>query len=111
MAVSVDFKLLGPLEILVDGQPRPLGSPAEKAVLAVLLLAAGRTVPRESLVDALWGEAPPNNPANAVQGRISRLRRALTDIGLSDRLIVARGPGYVAAVDPGPSADGEATDE
>ena len=101
MAVSVDFKLLGPLEILVDGQPRPLGSPAEKAVLAVLLLAAGRTVPRESLVDALWGEAPPNNPANAVQGRISRLRRALTDIGLSDRLIVAHGPGYVAAVDPG----------
>ena len=101
MAVSVDFRLLGPLEIVVDGQPRPLGSPAEKAVLAVLLLAAGRTVPRESLVDALWGEAPPNNPANAVQGRISRLRRALTDIGLSDRLIVAHGPGYVAAVDPG----------
>ena len=77
MATSVDFKLLGPMEILVDGQPRPLGSPAEKAVLAVLLLAGGRTVPRESLVDALWGEAPPNNPANAVQGRISRLRRAL----------------------------------
>ena len=44
---------------------------------------------------------PPNNPANAVQGRISRLRRALTDIGLSDQLIAAHGPGYVAAVDPG----------
>lgn len=97
---GVKFNLLGPLEVVVDGQPRPLGSPAEKAVLAVLLLAAGRTVPRESLVDALWGEAPPNNPANAVQGRISRLRRALADIGFSDRLISAHGPGYVAAVDP-----------
>jgi tetratricopeptide (TPR) repeat protein len=58
-------------------------------------------VSRESLVDALWGEGPPNNPANAVQGRISRLRRALIDIGLSDRLVSAHGPGYVAAVDPG----------
>ena len=96
MAVSVDYRLLGSLEIVVDGQPRPLGSPAERTVLVVLLLAAGRTVPRESLVDALWGERPPNNPANAVQGRISRLRRALTEIGLSDQLIVAHGPGYFA---------------
>ncbi len=101
MGVSVDFRLLGPLEVVVDGRPRSLASPGEKAVLAVLLLAAGRVVPRESLIDALWGETPPNNPANAVQGRVSRLRRGLADIGLSDRLVSARGPGYVAAVDPG----------
>ncbi len=101
MGVSVDFRLLGPLEVVVDGQPRSLASPGEKAVLAVLLLAAGRVVPRESMIDALWGETPPNNPANAVQGRVSRLRRALADIGLSDRLVSAHGPGYVAAVDPG----------
>jgi predicted ATPase/DNA-binding SARP family transcriptional activator/tetratricopeptide (TPR) repeat protein len=97
----VEFKLLGPLEVVVNGEPRDLGSPGEKAVLALLLLAAGRVVPRELLVDALWGEALPANPANSVQGRISRLRRALDAIGVPGSLIVARGPGYVAEVDPG----------
>src|ERR671916_3071415 len=95
----VEFQLLGPFEVVVDGERRSLGSPGEKAVLALLLLAAGRVVPRETLVDALWGESLPANPANAVQGRISRLRRALEQIGVPSSLVAARGPGYVAEVD------------
>ena len=98
--VGVEFNLLGPFEVLVQGERRVLGSPAEKAVLALLLLASGRVVSREVLVDALWGEVPPTNPANAVQGRISRLRRALADIGLPASLVAADGPGYVLAGDP-----------
>jgi predicted ATPase/DNA-binding SARP family transcriptional activator len=95
----VQFRLLGPLQIVVDGAPQSLSSPGEKAVLALLLLAAGRVLTREALVDALWGGDLPANPANALQGRISRLRHALEAIGVPGTLVVARGPGYVAEVD------------
>jgi predicted ATPase/DNA-binding winged helix-turn-helix (wHTH) protein len=98
--MPVEFRLLGSLELVVDGEPRTLASPGEKAVLALLLLAAGRVVPREVLVDALWGEDLPANPANAVQGRMSRLRHALSDMGLPATLVAAQGPGYVASVEP-----------
>ena len=94
----VNFEVLGPFDVVVDGERRSLASPGEKAVLALLLLACGRVVPRESLVDALWGEELPANPANAVQGRISRLRRALEDIGVPGSVVAAQGPGYVAVV-------------
>ncbi|MFL6131740.1 MAG: BTAD domain-containing putative transcriptional regulator [Nocardioidaceae bacterium] len=95
----MNFQLLGTFAVVVDGERRVLASPGEKAVLALLLLACGRVVPRESLVDALWGEELPANPANAVQGRISRLRHALDDIGVPGSVVSAQGPGYVAAVD------------
>jgi predicted ATPase/DNA-binding SARP family transcriptional activator len=100
LVVLMEFRLLGPLELTVDGEPRPLVSPGEKAVLALLLLSAGRVVPREALVDALWGEDLPANPVNAVQGRISRLRRALDDVGVPGTLVAAHGPGYVVRVEP-----------
>jgi predicted ATPase/DNA-binding SARP family transcriptional activator len=95
----VQFRLLGPLQIVVDGEPRSLSSPGEKAVLALLLLAAGRVLTRETLVDALWGNDPPANPANALQGRVSRLRHALEGIGVPGTLVAAQGPGYSATVD------------
>src|SRR5215207_2015980 len=85
--------------MVVDGEPRSLSSPGEKAVLALLLLAAGRVLTRETLVDALWREDPPANPANALQGRISRLRHALEGIGVPGTLVAAQGPGYSATVD------------
>ncbi|HZA73273.1 MAG TPA: BTAD domain-containing putative transcriptional regulator, partial [Propionibacteriaceae bacterium] len=47
----------------------------------------------------LWGDDPPANPTNALQGRISRLRHALEGIGVPGTLVAARGPGYLAAVD------------
>ncbi|HET9871870.1 MAG TPA: BTAD domain-containing putative transcriptional regulator [Propionibacteriaceae bacterium] len=99
--MPVEFKLLGPLEVVIDGERRSVASAGEKAVLALLLLSAGRVVPRDTLADALWGAALPTNPANAVQGRISRLRRALDEIGIPGALVAARGPGYVAEVDVG----------
>jgi predicted ATPase/DNA-binding SARP family transcriptional activator len=95
----VQFRLLGPLQLVVDGDTRSLSSPGEKAVLALLLLAAGRVLTRETLVDALWGDDLPANPANALQGRVSRLRHALEGIGVPGTLVAAQGPGYVASVD------------
>ena len=70
----------------------------ERALLADLLVNAGRVVSADRLVEDLWGEDPPGNPANTLQGRVSALRRALGPAG-SGRL-VTRPPGYVLEVDP-----------
>jgi DNA-binding SARP family transcriptional activator len=96
----MEFRILGPLELVVEGEIRTLPAGAERAVLELLLLNAGRVVPASTLVDALWGEDLPANAANALQGRISRLRRVLADAGLPDTMVVTRRPGYLADVDP-----------
>jgi predicted ATPase/DNA-binding SARP family transcriptional activator len=96
----MEFRLLGPLQVLVDGAPVPLGGAAERALLARLLLEAGRVVPAEHLIDSLWGEDLPGNAANALQGRVSRLRSAFRTVGLPETLVVSRRPGYLLEVDP-----------
>jgi hypothetical protein len=68
----------------------PLGGPGRRALLALLLLDAGRTVGTERLVDGLYGETPPNNVANALQSQVSRLRRVLAQVGAT----IEGGPGY-----------------
>jgi DNA-binding SARP family transcriptional activator len=70
----------------------------ERALLADLLVHAGRVVSADRLVEDLWGEDPPGNPANTLQGRVSALRRALGPAGSG--LVVTRPPGYVLELDP-----------
>jgi predicted ATPase/DNA-binding SARP family transcriptional activator len=84
----------------VNGAAHPLPTGAEGAVLELLLLNAGRVVPATALVDALWGEDLPANATNALQGRVSRLRRALVDAGLPADALVTRRPGYLLDIDP-----------
>src|SRR5690349_5117810 len=93
------FQLLGPMEVLVDGAPAKLPGVAERALLAQLLLLPGRTIPATMLVDRLWSEATlPVDPMNALQIRVSKLRRALTTMGV-DELVTRDGVGYRANVD------------
>ena len=77
----MQIRVLGPVEVLVDGHARPLPAAGERELLAVLALAAGRVVPVPALIDALWGEQLPANPGDALQVRVSKLRRALTAAG------------------------------
>jgi hypothetical protein len=63
--VVVEFGVLGPVGVWVDGQPADAGHARQRAVLAVLLLEAGRAVPLEVLVDRVWGEDPPRIAACA----------------------------------------------
>jgi DNA-binding SARP family transcriptional activator len=100
VAIPVEFHLLGPLQVVVDGAPVVLRGAGERALLALLLLDAGRVVPAEHLIDSLWGEDLPHNALNAVQGRVSRLRQALRKVGLPVALVGSRRPGYVIEVDP-----------
>jgi predicted ATPase/DNA-binding SARP family transcriptional activator len=95
---EMEFGILGPLEVR-DGEAlvRVPGA-KERALLADLLVNAGRVVSADRLVEDLWGEDPPGNPANTLQGRVSALRRALGPAGSG--LVVTRPPGYVLAVGP-----------
>ncbi len=73
----MDFRILGPLEVLANGRPLALGGAKPRAVLAVLLLHANETVSVDSLIDALWGESAPNGAVQSVRVHISRLRKVL----------------------------------
>ncbi|MET8449419.1 BTAD domain-containing putative transcriptional regulator [Streptomyces sp. NPDC005209] len=105
------FGLLGP-PVLYDRAPsgisykteaaqsdllRAIGSPKVRALLAALLLEAGRVVSVESLKDALWGDAPPASAQASLHNHVTRLRRLLDD---PERLR-AVSPGYLLRVDQG----------
>jgi hypothetical protein len=73
----MEFRVLGPLEVVTNGQPLALGGIKQRAVLAVLLLHANETVSVDRLIDALWGESPPSGALRTVRVHVSRLRKAL----------------------------------
>ncbi|MBB4713568.1 DNA-binding SARP family transcriptional activator/tetratricopeptide (TPR) repeat protein [Streptomyces luteogriseus] len=81
----------------VRGEARIIASPKSRALLAVLLLDAGRVVSVESLKDALWGGAPPVSAQASLHNHITRLRRLLDDPG---RLRTVPS-GYVLRIDDG----------
>ena len=87
--------LLGPLEVRIDGRPVALGTRKQRGLLTLLALNANRVVPRERLVDALWGESPPETAAESVHVYVSRLRKLLPP-----GTVVTQSPGYVLAVPP-----------
>ncbi|TDD36434.1 AfsR/SARP family transcriptional regulator [Actinomadura sp. KC06] len=80
------FGVLGPVEARSGGAAVPVGGPAVRALLAMLLLDAGRVVPSGRLIDGLYGQEPPSGAANALQSQVSRLRRGLGDAGLVENL-------------------------
>ena len=102
MGTAVDevrYRLLGPMEVCVDGAPVKLPGTAERALLAQLLLSPGRTIPATMLVDRLWSESTlPVDPMNALQIRVSKLRRALKAMGVGD-VVTREGVGYRATID------------
>ena len=92
--------LLGPLEIEGPGGRVSIGSAKERLVLALLLLRANEVVPRDALVDALWGDDPPATAVKTLQAYVARVRRALRVAGMADAL-GTRDPGYVLRIPAG----------
>jgi hypothetical protein len=73
----VEFRLLGPLEVVVDGRVVPLDAPKPRALLAILLLRANEPVSREILIEELWAGRPPSSATKVLQTYVSQLRRVL----------------------------------
>jgi len=94
----VEFRILGPLEVVEAGEPVALGTLKERLVLGVLLLRANEFVSRERLIDDLWGEAPPPTARQAVNVYVSKIRKALAGAG-PDPITTASG-GYRLHVEP-----------
>ena len=92
----MDFRILGALEVVSEGDPLRLGGGKQRALLALLLLHPNETVSVDRLVDDLWGERPPPTAAKNVQVYVSHLRKAL-----GDDVIVTTPPGYAVRVAEG----------
>jgi DNA-binding SARP family transcriptional activator len=91
----VEFRILGPLEVVEGDRQVALKGSRLRALLVLLLTSANEVVSSDRLIDELWGEEPPRAAANALQYHVSQLRKALAE---EDR-IVTRGPGYLIRVD------------
>ena len=91
-----DFRILGPLEVAIDGEPVALGGHKQRALLALLLLDAGRVVSTDRIVDALWGERPPRTALTSLQNFVSQLRKVLGAEALE-----TKPPGYRLRIAPG----------
>lgn len=74
---GVRIGILGPLTAECDGSCVSLGSPRQRAVLGLLALYGPAGVPRDVIIDVLWGERPPPSAVTEVQAHVSRLRRLL----------------------------------
>jgi DNA-binding SARP family transcriptional activator len=92
----IEFRVLGPLEVVDETRVLPLGGLKQRGVLALLLLERNRVVSRDRLVDALWGDGPPASAANSVQVYVSKLRKLLGD----ETALLTEPPGYRLHVPP-----------
>ncbi|WP_329623655.1 winged helix-turn-helix domain-containing protein [Streptomyces sp. NBC_01255] len=97
------FAVLGETSVRTeDGRPVRVPELKVRALLAALLVDAGRPVAAYRLVDDLWGDEPPGSPLRALQAKVSQLRRALDEAEPGGReLVVTRAPGYLLAVPEG----------
>ena len=91
----IEFRILGALEACdAEGASIALGGQKQRALLALLLLNAGRVVPTDRLLDDLWGEHPPPTAQSSLQNLVSQLRKLL-----GRDIVVTRAPGYVLQID------------
>jgi SARP family transcriptional regulator, regulator of embCAB operon len=93
--IRLEFGLLGPLEMSVDGTLVPLGTPKQRAVLAMLLMNRNSPVGVERLITAVWEGWPPSGARASIHSYVSNLRKLLTGVGIDPRaLLAAAPPGY-----------------
>src|SRR5215203_5993157 len=94
---AVRYAILGPLSVATDCGPIRIASRAQRLLLAVLLVEANRVVSAARLVEELWADDMPSDPAGALRSQISRLRKALPPTAA----LVTEEGGYRLLVAPG----------
>jgi WD40 repeat protein/DNA-binding SARP family transcriptional activator len=97
----LEFLVLGPLDLRVDGASVRIGGPKQRALLALLLLSANRVVSRERLIGELQAEPSMETADHALRVQVWRLRKTLAPDGAEDPRLVSRAPGYLLRVEPG----------
>jgi len=90
-----DYRLLGPLEVFADECVLTPARPKQRTLLALLLLNLNDVVSSEELLEALWGDSPPETAQTALHGHVSALRKLL-----GQDVIETRSPGYLLRLAP-----------
>jgi DNA-binding SARP family transcriptional activator len=93
---GLEYRVLGPLDVVEHGRPLALGGAKQRALLGALLLDANRVVSGDRLIDALWAETPPAQARKALQVYVSQLRKTL-----GQDAVETKAPGYLLHVEPG----------
>src|ERR1043166_9304610 len=96
----MQFRVLGPLEVVENGEPLKLVGAKQRSLLAILLLRANEVISRDALIDGLRGEKPPAGAGHSLEEHVSRLRKHLHRNGQD--LLLTRPGGYMLSI-----ADGE----
>jgi DNA-binding winged helix-turn-helix (wHTH) protein len=91
----VEFKVLGPLQVMREVAAVEPGSPKQRALLIDLLVHHGQVVSRDQLIEDLWAGSPPGTGLGVLQNYVSQLRKAI-----GPRLLATRGQGYALDIDP-----------
>jgi DNA-binding SARP family transcriptional activator len=93
----MEFRILGPLEVIEGGEAIRLPGPKQRSLLALLLLHANEVVSSDRLIDELWPGEAAEQGAAALQASVSRLRKGLDVVA---GLLVTTAPGYVLRLGP-----------
>jgi WD40 repeat protein/DNA-binding SARP family transcriptional activator len=98
----MEFRILGPLEVLDSGRVVRLGEGRQRALLALLLLRSNQVVSSDRLVEELWDDGPAPTAPKMLQKYVSQLRTTLDDrvAGSDGTRLVTRGQGYLLRIDP-----------
>jgi DNA-binding SARP family transcriptional activator len=91
---AMEFRILGPLEVVADDHVLALGRGRQRALLAILLLRANQVVPTERLIDDLWAGEPPPTAPKMVQMYVAELRK-----GLDEDVLRTAAPGYTVRLE------------
>jgi DNA-binding SARP family transcriptional activator len=91
----LDFRILGPVEVAIDGVSIAISGRNQRSLLTLLLLRANEIVSAERLVLEMWGESPPRTALTSLQNAVSQLRKTL-----GADVLLTRPPGYLITVEP-----------
>jgi DNA-binding SARP family transcriptional activator len=95
----MEFRILGPVEVVDGGRVVSLGPSKQRALLAVLLLHVNEVVSRDRLIEDLWGERAPQSAAASLHTYVSQLRKLLEPDSRAPTVLLTRAPGYVLELD------------
>jgi DNA-binding SARP family transcriptional activator/tetratricopeptide (TPR) repeat protein len=98
---ALEFRVLGPVEVVHDGVPARIGSPTQRTLLALLLMHPNEVLSTDRIVDVLWPENPPE-ARRKLWFHVSKLRGILEAGGGEDaagRMVESRPTGYTLGID------------